>query len=229
MCMRIAEIAGFTIDRFGDRRRQAESVCDAVRRDQGDRRAAVVQRPHAEVERRAPFGVDGYPRALLDPGADHRTRPALRDVDLGGGAAGHPTMTAEWQRRALDPTPEQPVTETAIEGAQFVDVDVAVVYPRALNHAAMTGGPQPQKRRLVEKRQSRHRHPASAAARYPRTAAARTSRQARRPTRSPATVAIAPARPLRGRASPRWSATSAEAAPPVAARTETSRPDQRRC
>src|SRR6202011_1759509 len=79
-------------------------------------------------------------------------------------------MTPEQQRRALYPAPKKSRTEISIEDAQFVDVYVAVVHPRALNHAALTGRPQPQKRRLVEQRQPRHRHPASAAARYPRTA-----------------------------------------------------------
>jgi hypothetical protein len=59
-------------------------------------------------------------------------------------------MTAERQRGALDPAPEQSAAETAVEGPQFVDVDVAVVNPCALNHAALARGAQPQVRGLIE-------------------------------------------------------------------------------
>src|SRR5712671_1400194 len=79
-------------------------------------------------------------------------------------------MTPERQRRGLYSTPEEPCSEIRVEGAQLVDVHIAVIYPGALNYAALTGGPHPQKRRLVKQREPRHRHPASAAARYPRTA-----------------------------------------------------------
>src|SRR4051812_32032495 len=108
------------------------------------------------MEARPPLGIDRELCALLDPGADLRSRAALSDVHVGGAAVDHPAMAAERQRRALDPAPQQTVTEIAVEAAQFVDVHAAVVHPRALTHAALTGGTQPQKRGLIEKREPRH-------------------------------------------------------------------------
>jgi hypothetical protein len=65
-------------------------------------------------------------------------------------------MTAERQRRALDPASEKASTESVFETPQFVNVDVTVVYPRALHRAALLGGSQPQESRLVQQRQPRH-------------------------------------------------------------------------
>src|SRR5258706_11883212 len=109
MCQRVAEFAALTFDRFSNRRRKPESVRDAVRRHQADRRTAVVQRQHAEVEGRPPFRIDRDSRALLDPGTDLVARTAgRREIDAGCAFACHPSMTPERQRRALYSTPEEP-------------------------------------------------------------------------------------------------------------------------
>src|SRR5260370_29652519 len=109
MCERVAEFAAFPFDRFTNRRHQPEPVRDAVRRHQADRRTAVVQREHAEVEGRPPLRIDRDSRALLDPGTDLVARTAgRREVDAGCASACHPSMTPERQLRALYSTPQDP-------------------------------------------------------------------------------------------------------------------------
>jgi len=84
MCERVAEFAAFPFDRFGNRRHEPESVRDAVRRHQGDRRTTVVQRQHAQMKGRPPLRVDRDPRPMLDPGADVVARAVRgREVDSG--------------------------------------------------------------------------------------------------------------------------------------------------
>ncbi|MCW2650377.1 MAG: hypothetical protein JWR32_1353 [Mycobacterium sp.] len=58
-------------------------------------------------------------------------------------------MSPEWQRRPFDPTRQKSVPEIMVEAAQPINIDRALINPRALDERALGKRPQPKKGRLI--------------------------------------------------------------------------------
>lgn len=139
----VAEIARRPVDRVGDGFGDGQAVTDGVRHHERHRRAAAFELLHAEVPRRAVFGVDRDVTAFVDPVVDlgDGSRPGS-DVEVNRSGGADPPVAAERQRRPFDPAAQQATaTQIAVQATQAIQVDRMFVDPGVLDQRAAAQRP----------------------------------------------------------------------------------------